>query len=143
MVGQFGLMVAILLAGLAPPDWPDAAHRALMVVGAGLAITGGAFAVWAGRELGRSFTTFPKPIPAGLVTSGPFAVVRHPVYSGGLVLFLGYSLVASIPSLVLTVGLGLLWAAKLGLEERLLVGAYDGYAAYRRRVRWRLIPLVY
>ena len=115
----------------------------LSVAGAVLAIAGGAFAVWASRTLGRSFTPFPKPVEAGLVTSGPFAIVRHPVYTGGLVLFAGYSLYASIPALALTVVLAFLWAAKLRVEERLLDAAYNEYSAYRTRVRRRLIPFVY
>ena len=93
--------------------------------------------------LGRSFTPFPKPVEEGLVTKGPFGVVRHPVYAGGLALFTGYALFASVPALVLTICLGVLWAVKARLEERLLAEAYDGYAVYRRRVRWRLIPLLY
>jgi protein-S-isoprenylcysteine O-methyltransferase Ste14 len=108
-----------------------------------LAVAGVAFAVWAGRALGRSLTPFPRPVPAGLVTTGPFRLVRHPIYTGGLGLFLGYALFTSVAALVLALGLAVLWAAKLRVEERLLAEVYDGYAAYRRRVRWRLVPLVY
>ena len=142
-MAQFVLMGAILAVGLVPPDWPQAAQRALTVVGAVLAIAGASFAVWAGRTLGRSLTPFPKPVAAGLVTGGPFEIVRHPIYGGGLGLFAGYSMFAGVPSLVLTVCLGLLWAGKLRVEERLLTAVYDGYPAYRERVRRRLIPFVY
>jgi protein-S-isoprenylcysteine O-methyltransferase Ste14 len=143
VVAQFALMAAIMAAGFVPPDWPEESHHALSVVGAVLAVAGGAFAVWASRTLGRSFSPFPKPVEAGLVMSGPFAVVRHPVYTGGLALFTGYSLFASVPALALTVVLAALWARKLRVEERLLVNAYTEYPAYRERVRWRLIPFVY
>jgi protein-S-isoprenylcysteine O-methyltransferase Ste14 len=143
VVAQFALMAAIMAAGFLPPHWPEEAHHTLSVVGAVLAIAGGAFAVWASRTLGRSFTPFPKPVEAGLVTSGPFAVVRHPVYAGGLVLFAGYSLFASVPALALTVVLAVLWAGKLRVEERLLAAAYSEYPGYRERVRRRLIPFVY
>jgi protein-S-isoprenylcysteine O-methyltransferase Ste14 len=143
VVGQFALMAAIMAAGFVPPDWPEEAHQALSAVGAVLAISGGGFAVWASRALGRSFTPFPKPVEAGLVTSGPFVVVRHPVYTGGLVLLTGYSLYASVPALALTVVLAVLWAGKVRVEERLLASVYHEYPAYRERVRWRLIPFVY
>jgi protein-S-isoprenylcysteine O-methyltransferase Ste14 len=143
VVAQFLLMIAVVVAGFVPPDWPEDAHRALTVAGAALAIAGCAFAVWAGRTLGRSLTPFPKPVEAGLVTHGPFTIVRHPIYTGGLALFLGYSLFASIPALVLTGALGCLWAGKVRVEERLLTAAYDGYPAYQERVRRRLIPFVY
>ena len=143
VVGQFALMGAIMAAGFVPPDWPEAARPVLSSVGAVLALAGAAVAVWASRLLGRSFTPYPKPVEEGLVTKGPFGVVRHPVYAGGLVLFTGYALFASVPALILTICLGVLWARKARLEERLLAEAYDGYAVYRRRVRWRLIPLLY
>ena len=143
VVAQFLLMIAVVVAGFVPPDWPEDAHRALTVAGAALAIAGCAFAVWAGRTLGRSLTPFPKPVEAGLVTHGPFTIVRHPIYTGGLALFLGYSLFSSIPALVLTGALGCLWAGKVRVEERLLTAAYDGYPAYQERVRRRLIPFVY
>ena len=76
---------------------------------------------------------------AGLVTSGPFAVVRHPIYLGGLGLFGGYSLLTSIPALALTAALVILWAGKIRVEERLLVDVYDEYPAYCERVRRRMI----
>lgn len=143
VVTQFALMAAIIAAGFVPPQWPTGARDALTAIGAVLAIAGIAFAVWAARSLGRSLTPFPKPLGAGLVTNGPFGIVRHPIYTGGLAFFAGYALFASVPALVLTAVLGVLWVGKIRVEERLLVAAYDGYAAYRVRVRRRLIPFVY
>jgi protein-S-isoprenylcysteine O-methyltransferase Ste14 len=143
VVGQFVLMACVVAAGFLPPEWPDGARGVLRVAGAVLAVVGVAFAVWAGRVLGRSLTPFPRPVAAGLVTTGPFRLVRHPIYTGGLGLFLGYALFTSVAALVLTLALAVLWAAKLRVEERLLAEVYDGYAAYQRRVRWRLVPLVY
>ncbi len=143
VVAQFVAMGAVLAAGFAPPHWPEAWQHVLSTIGVVLAICGAVFAVWASRTLGRSFTPFPKPVEAGLVTTGPFAVVRHPVYTGGLVLFVGYALHTSIPSLALTAALAGVWAGKVRVEERLLGAVYPGYAAYCVCVRRRLIPFVY
>jgi protein-S-isoprenylcysteine O-methyltransferase Ste14 len=143
VVTQFILMAAIIAAAAVPPDWPDAAREVLTAIGAVVAIAGIAFAVWAARSLGRSLTPFPKPLGTGLVTSGPFAIVRHPIYTGGLAFFAGYSLFAGVPAFVLTAVLGLLWVGKVRVEERLLAAAYDSYAAYCLRVPRRLIPGVY
>ena len=134
---QFILMAAIIAAAVVPPDWPDGVREVLLAIGAVVAIAGAAFAVWAARSLGRSLTPFPKPLGTGLVTNGPFAIVRHPIYTGG------YALFAGVLALVLTAVLGLLWVGKVRVEERLLSAAYDGYAAYCLRVRSRLIPGVY
>ena len=113
------------------------------MIGAVLAVAGIIFAVWAARSLGRSLTPFPKPLGTGLVTGGPFAIVRHPIYTGGLAFFAGYALFASIPALILTGVLGLLWVGKIRVEERLLTVTYDGYAAYCVSVRRRLVPYLY
>ena len=143
VVGQFVLMAAVLMAGFVPPDWPASVQGVLSVVGAVLAVAGGAFAVWAARTLGRSLTPFPKPVPNGLVTTGPFRIVRHPVYTGAIAFFVGYSLWATIPALVLAVALALLWVGKVRVEERHLYEIYPGYPEYARRVRRRIVPLVY
>jgi len=143
VAAQFVLMAAVLGAGLVPPAWPDAVQHARTIVGVVLAAVGIVCAVWAGRTLGRSLTPFPKPVPAGLVTTGPFSLVRHPIYAGGILFFVGYSLLTSLSALVLTACLSILWALKLRVEERLLVTVYADYPAYCHRVRRRLIPFVY
>lgn len=143
VVAQFALMGALVAAGFLPPAWPDQVDLPLSLAGIVLVPAGGALALWAARLLGRSLTVFPKPVEAGLVTRGPFAVVRHPIYTGGLVLFSGYALLTSVPALALTAALAVLWAGKLRVEERLLAAVYDGYPAYCERIRWRLVPLMY
>jgi protein-S-isoprenylcysteine O-methyltransferase Ste14 len=143
VVTQFVLIAAVILAGFVPPDWPDSIQPVLSVVGTVVAVAGGGLAVWAAKTLGRSLTPFPKPVPAGLATGGPFAIVRHPVYTGGIAFFVGYGLWATIPALVLALCLALLWAGKVRVEERLLQETYPDYRDYAQRVRWRIVPLVY
>ena len=75
--------------------------------------------------------------------AGPFAHVRHPIYAGGLLFFVGWSLFAGPLALVLTAALGVLWALKARVEERHLLSRYPGYAAYAARVRSRLVPGIY
>jgi len=79
-----------------------------------------------------------------VISIGPYALVRHPMYAAALVMLLG------IP-----VALGSWWGAlvlvalvpalgwRLIDEERLLLRDLDGYAEYRRKVRWRLIPHIW
>jgi len=138
VVAQFVLIGAILIAVVVPPDWPDGGRIVRWLAAAVLAVAGVAVCVSAGRVLGRGLTPFPRPVEgAPLAETGPYDVVRHPFYTGALLLFLGWSLVAGPVALVLTIALAGLWVGKARVEEGHLRQAYPGYAAYAARVRWR------
>lgn len=144
VVAQFVLIGLTVGAGLLGPGWPDGARLVLRIVGAVLAIGGAALAVRAARALGRSLTPFPLPAASGtLVERGGYGVVRHPIYTGGLLVFTGYSLWTGVWALVLAAALAVLWALKARVEERHLAERYPAYDAYCDRVRWRLLPYVY
>ena len=141
---QFAVMAVLLGVGFLPPEWPSGAQRILSGLGLVLVVTGGGIAVWASRLLGRGFTPYPRPLASGeLIDRGPYRIVRHPVYSAGLVFFTGYSLHAGLLPLVGTSVLGIVWALKARVEEGFLRERYPGYADYTGRVRFRLIPFVY
>jgi protein-S-isoprenylcysteine O-methyltransferase Ste14 len=111
----------------------------------GVLMAGGGILLAAGLAcMGRGLTPLPYPRDgAGLIQTGPFALVRHPMYSGGLALGLGWALYVQG---WLTLGYVALLFVFLDLksrwEERWLAGKFPAYAAYRRRVR-KLIPFVY
>jgi len=115
---------------------------ASLVLGLGFVVLGAVVVVWTGRSLGRSLTPLPEPNGGGLVASGLYRWVRHPMYSGLVVICLGVA-----------VGVGVVWcylsvvvlcaffAVKARVEERYLVRAYPGYADYGARVG-RFVPLL-
>ena len=141
---QFALIAAILVLAIAGPGWPEGARWWLK--GAGVALVfGGAFVVVsAARALGSSLTPFPRPSHAAdIVEAGPYTIVRHPIYSGGILFFAGIALALSPWALVGTVALAVLWALKSRVEERLLVEHDAAYEGYRSRTRYRLVPFVY
>jgi protein-S-isoprenylcysteine O-methyltransferase Ste14 len=126
VVSQFVLMAAIAVAWFLPPH---AHHRA---VGIALVLAGFALATWARVALGASFTVNPHP-RGPLVTSGPYRVLRHPMYVAGLLVFGGISLAHSWTALALTGVLAVLWWRKSRLEERYLLERFPEYADVRRR----------
>jgi protein-S-isoprenylcysteine O-methyltransferase Ste14 len=141
---QFAVMAVLVGVGFVSPAWPHAAQRILAAVGLVLAVAGGAIAVWSSRLLGRAFTPYPRPLASGeLVDRGPYRIVRHPIYSAGLLFFAGYALYADVLALIVTVALGVVWALKARVEEGFLRECYPGYAAYASRVRFRLVPFLY
>jgi protein-S-isoprenylcysteine O-methyltransferase Ste14 len=115
---------------------PLRAAVGLVLFGLGLA-----FAVWARVHIGR--TPMTQKNEPELVTSGPYRLVRHPIYSGIILAGLGTA-----------VGLSWLWLVAVGLaggyfiysatvEERFLTETFpDEYPAYRRSTNM-LIPYVY
>jgi protein-S-isoprenylcysteine O-methyltransferase Ste14 len=141
---QTALMGLIMAAIALGPHWPSSVHGPLRAVGTVLAVVGGAFAVSASRALGPSFTPYPRPASRGhLVETGPYRVVRHPVYAGLVVLFIGFALAFSPLALVPTALIAVAWGLKVRLEERFLRVAYPDYERYAARTRYRIVPLVY
>jgi protein-S-isoprenylcysteine O-methyltransferase Ste14 len=79
-----------------------------------------------------------------VVSTGPYAVVRHPMYIASLLYLVGMPLaLGSYWGLVVFVLMLLIILWRLLDEERVLAGRLPGYTAYMRRVRWRLVPGVF
>jgi len=79
-----------------------------------------------------------------VITTGPYQYVRHPMYTGGLLLFLGAPLLlGSWYGLLLFLVFIPTVALRAIPEERVLRAALPGYAAYMAQVKYRLIPYVW
>lgn len=79
-----------------------------------------------------------------VVTDGPYALVRHPMYAGAILYFLGTPLLlGSWYGLAFAPVFIVLLAGRAVIEERVLTRALDGYAAYAERVRYRLVPYIW
>lgn len=79
-----------------------------------------------------------------VISTGPYANVRHPMYSGALLLFLaGPLLASSYLGLILGILLTVTIAGRSIGEETMLKEELAGYREYMQRVRWRMIPFVF
>ncbi len=137
--------IAILLVYLLPgfdhrfhwssvPIW-------LVVIADVLVFSGYAFMVLVMRENPYAGRTVEVEPDQTVVTTGPYAVVRHPMYLGVLLLYVFSPLAlgsywSMIPALLL---MGLL-IARITSEERVLLKELNGYGEYTEWVRWRIIP---
>ena len=106
-----------------------------------LIISGTVGALVALSRLGASFSVMPEA--RTLVTSGPYALVRHPLYAAELVGVAGLVLQFQQPwALMLGIGVFVLQYWRTIFEESVLTQAYPDYAAYRART-WRFVPYLF
>lgn len=133
---QLLLIAALLLPATPPPAalglaWP----LALRLLGAALLLLALVGAARSLLRLGPSLTPLPEPMPgAALVTEGPYARCRHPLYRQILLGALAMTLLqGSLLHLALLLALAAVLGGKARREERALLGVHPGYAAYRAR----------
>ena len=122
------------------------AYRVRWVQAVGIAVTaaGLLFAVWARVHLGKYWSAMiTLKDEHKLIRTGPYRFVRHPIYTGVLIMSFATALVES--RLAGFVGVLLMFASfwiKLDIEERLMLQQFpERYAAYKQRVK-RIIPFV-
>lgn len=140
VAAQLGLLALLVLAPTGKA-WP--LPPVVQAVGTVGRVLGGVAIVVGSLRLGRAASVHPEPTGrAALRTDGPYRFVRHPIYTGVLVLGAALALTGRSPLHVVA------WAALLAVisvkarfEERLLTERFDGYAEYARRTG-RFVPHV-
>ena len=142
-LAAFGAYVPSLLVFSGSP----AGSTALLLASSGslLAVAGAALVLRSRAELGPAWSFVARAHQGtGLVTTGPYRVVRHPIYFGLGLLAMGQALAfGSWPALVIVLsGIVPTFAWRARAEEKLLSRAFgERYAVYRRRTRM-IIPYV-
>lgn len=132
--GGFGLYGFIQFASMFRPEWLAVTDNAgLGLTGIACGVMGVFVEIWAVWHLRFAFAT--EPAARRLVTTGPYRLARHPIYTGGCLAYLGLFL--THPTLPLAIALGG-WAVcivlRMRFEEAILTQAFPDYADYRRRV---------
>ncbi|MBM2810520.1 MAG: hypothetical protein HW416_1279 [Chloroflexi bacterium] len=129
---------ALFVQGIVPVTHTSAL---LTIPGAALGLLGICFAIWSLASLGRCFGILPEA--RGLVTRGPYARIRHPLYLAEIISTFGGLLstlsLSTVPLFALFVGLQY-WRARN--EERVLRQTFPEYAEYQQRT-WRILPGVH
>ena len=79
-----------------------------------------------------------------VISTGPYAYVRHPMYTGAVLFLIGIALLlGSWWGLVLSPIFAAIFAVRTGIEENTLLTGLPGYTDYAARVRYRLVPGVW
>lgn len=145
------LPVLLGAAMLAAPGWlpaaltrPLSSGPALPIIGTLLVGAGLGFAVWARLHLGRNWSgTVTVKEGHTLITTGPYRVVRHPIYSGMVLALIGTALAIAaargfIGAALILVG----FLVKIAVEEARMSETFPEYEDYCRHTS-RLIPGVF
>jgi len=144
LVVCFALLFGPRFPGLHAAGTPQAGW--LGALGLALALLGVAFAIWARVTLGAHWAGLVMTVREGheLVQRGPYALVRHPIYSGMFAAIVGTALTVGTLASWLGAAAGLAGILiRVEIEERLMAAEFgEAHAAYRRRIS-RLIPFVW
>lgn len=134
-----GATLPLLLRRLPVPRLPPAAAPVgLTVQAAGLVLR-----TWSMHTLGTSYTrTLRTDGRQRLVAAGPYRLVRHPGYTGSLMIWTGFALTSrDLPTTaVIATLLGRAYQRRIRAEEELLRRDLSGYIAYSQRTK-KLVPL--
>lgn len=137
-----------LIAGLDHRfHWSDTVPDWLQVIGLIAVAAGNAVCFWAMR-VNRFFSSIIRiqsDRGQHVIDSGPYAVVRHPGYIGGILFMAGSGLALGswLAWAMLVVGTLPFLMYRVVTEDRVLQSDLPGYGDYAGRVRWRLVPGVW
>jgi protein-S-isoprenylcysteine O-methyltransferase Ste14 len=144
LVAFLGPIFIMVVAGLDHRfRWSPDFDSVVQYVAAFMIFLGYGVSVWA-MAVNRFFSAvarIQKDRDHTVVTSGPYRIVRHPSYAGGILAGLAFpfmlnTLWALVPTIVFLVPL----IIRTVFEDRMLMDDLDGYAEYAKRTRYRLIP---
>jgi protein-S-isoprenylcysteine O-methyltransferase Ste14 len=148
VVGSVLYPLAILIvAGLdARYGWSPRVPTAVQLAALAIAAAGNLVSIWAtavNRFYGR-FVRIQRERGHVVVSDGPYRYVRHPGYLGQIIFSLASALALGSLWALIPGGLfALLLVARTALEDRTLQEELEGYKAYTRRVRHRLLPQIW
>lgn len=137
-------LLTLIVAPLEHVFEPTVVSALQQIIGALLGLGGLLLGLLSFRALGRNFRVFAAPRRSGtLITSGVYAKVRHPMYTGVIMSLGGYTLYfGSLWAFPFWLGCTIFYLIKVVKEERLLVEHYPEYENYRKR-SWRLVPFIF
>jgi len=94
-------------------------------------------------NMNENLTPFPTPRRnSSLISGGIYKYIRHPIYSGIILLFLAYGLYSgSVGRLIITIILSIVFYFETELEEELLIERFPGYQNYKG-VTGRFFPKI-
>jgi protein-S-isoprenylcysteine O-methyltransferase Ste14 len=140
------ILIWFVTMGLDERFHPGRMPLALQLFGLVLLIASNVFIMWVFRTNSFAAAVVRVQSERGhhVISTGPYAFVRHPMYSGAIPFMVGVALLlgSSLGTLISPV-FAILFGLRARIEERTLTAALPDYADYAARVRYRLLPGVW
>ena len=107
----------------------------LFWIGVGILVLGAFVTLWAVLQLNVHLSPFPSPLPGSkLIVAGAYKWARHPIYTGIILAFLGFAIIADSGYKLIVAGfLFLLFYFKSQYEEQRLLVMFPEYQEYKRK----------
>jgi len=117
---------------------------AINILGVALCALGVALAIWARAHLGRNWSGHPTiKQDHELVTTGPYAYVRHPIYTGMLMALLGTTLVGGPVALIILIVVSGTFIMRIEKEEGFMMQLFpEQYVSYKQHTK-KLVPFIW
>lgn len=143
LVGLSLVLICLPMPGLTLQILP--ASVSLLAIGITIEIGGVAIAIAARRELGRNWSREVRiAVGHDLVQSGPYARMRHPIYTGAICVTLGLVIQSGLASAFAGLAvLAIAYTRKIRLEEQLLQRSFGSQFDQYRARSWLLVPFLF
>jgi protein-S-isoprenylcysteine O-methyltransferase Ste14 len=143
LVFGFAGLIWLLAIGLDMRAHGVRIPREMQALGFLMLLFSSGFILWVMRENSFAAPVIKLQMERGhrVISSGPYALVRHPMYGGTMLFFVGAPLLlGSWWGVAMSPLFAMLFAFRIAIEERALLAGLPGYADYTARVRYRLVP---
>ena len=144
-VQWIALLIAYSIAFVRAWSFPERAQLALFIVGVLMLISGSLLRRYCWRTLGKYFTgDVQARNDQPVIRSGPYRWVRHPSYTGGMMMFIGLGLTLGswVSVALLTIAMIVAYGYRVAVEERVLLDTIgEPYGSYMKE-RKRFIPYI-
>ena len=137
------ILIWFVTMGLDKRFHPDRMPVAWQVLGLALLILSSCFIMWVFLENSFAAAVVRLQSERGhhVISTGPYAFVRHPMYSAAVLFMVGIALLlGSWWGTAMSPVFAILFGIRIRIEEQTLVTGLPGYAEYAARVHYRLVP---
>jgi protein-S-isoprenylcysteine O-methyltransferase Ste14 len=143
-IASLGFMALLVVAGLDRRAHWSSVPPGVAVLGDVLIVLGYAIVFRVFKENSFTSATIEVADDQRVITTGPYAAVRHPMYAGSLIYLFAMPIALAswwAEGVMIAILPALLW--RLADEEKFLAKTLSGYAEYRARVKYRLVPFIW